>query len=35
MIALVEERHAQVGIGPLCGALGLLSAHLEGHLVIG
>ena len=26
MIALVEERHAQVGIAPLCAALGLARA---------
>ena len=26
MIALVEERHARVGIGPLCDALGLARA---------
>ena len=26
MIALVEERHARVGIGPLCEALGLARA---------
>jgi len=26
MIALVEERRAQVGVGPLCAALGLARA---------
>ena len=31
MIALVEERRAQVGVGPLCAALGLARATFYGR----